>query len=1087
MKKYLLIIAVLIIAGSSYADSLKPAFFSFSGRWQPSEDPALIEGDGFTDIQNLRREGKRLKGVSGHSRITTTAIGSSTPTFKNGFQFKKNSPQESHVFTQWQTGAGASTVARNATAIPSAGDYSGTAFHTDSGSGLGRFSSAPRDHMLYCNGAEALIWGGSETWIGTFFASDTDNSATAEVKRDYTDALIDSESSSDSTVTLSSGGLREVLLLHCNGSDTSTTFTDNGDTGHTVTATGNAQVDTADKKFGTGSALFDGTGDYLTIPDHADWAADTGTFTIDFWIKFNTLPATSAIMGIFQQYVDANNYVACYLYKQADDDYRFYFLVKEGGTFNVNHYQTISNPALLTDWMRVAIVRGWGDNDNNVAIAYGSPGTDATVSNHSMAATAFTAAPNDDWPDLAAAFEIGRFATGSYFDGWIDEFRYTKEESYLEGAVWTSAFTYNTAENSAANTIYYLGTTRPIQGMKFYISSGSTDDSLPVVRCHSGSSAWDKMTLTDTTTKMSTTGSLTFTSTVSTAKKLMLSDIDLYWYMIYFPTGQTNVYQITVDAPVQAVGNIWDGETIPVSSCKKFVNASGLYIDYTDEVNDDTDTFVAVLDSLTTSDYLYLGFGQQMQGFTIEIPPGKENSTATADMVVQYWDGDSWNQASFQDKTEIGGTNSLGKNGLVSFRPYYPWLYNETPVDIGDGNTLYYYRLSWDAALDAETEISHIEGVPAPQSIGTKYKFGESFQNRAFLFKDNYALYSAFDSADIWNGEDSGKVYFGESNELTAACTLSNIYESTPMELMLVTNLNETYRLYGNTTETWAVQKISSHIGCPAPLSMVACDVSNMNETSIKHVAIWQSGNTFVLSDGATINDIGEDVKCYFDKNDSRAIPTSRIDDTFAWYDTNLQAYKVLISSGSGQATHNIELEYSLANGEWTKIYRANGSGANPLQIGFPVIDIYGNSYSYGMTAEGHLYRLENGLTWNGTAINQSLTTKDILLDKDNPFWTHTTAEYIRLGFQTKATGATEDININHYCDGTLTVDGTSGQELPPDADLANGPFETADCILGPCLYHRFKLDADISTVADGLELSGMGIYYRPSQTIIED
>lgn len=76
------------------------------------------------------------------------------------------------------------------------------------------------------------------------------------------------------------------LLLHCDGTDGSTTFSDNGVTGHTVTANGNAQIDTAQSKFGNASGLFDGTGDYLTIPDHADWNFGTGNFTIDAWIRF---------------------------------------------------------------------------------------------------------------------------------------------------------------------------------------------------------------------------------------------------------------------------------------------------------------------------------------------------------------------------------------------------------------------------------------------------------------------------------------------------------------------------------------------------------------------------------------------------------------------------------------------------------------------------------------------------------------------------------------------------------------------------------------------------------------------------------
>ena len=74
------------------------------------------------------------------------------------------------------------------------------------------------------------------------------------------------------------------LLLHCDGADASTIFVDSAITPKTVTAYDNAQIDTANKQFGTGSALFDGTGDYLGIPNSADWDFGSGDFTIDFWI-----------------------------------------------------------------------------------------------------------------------------------------------------------------------------------------------------------------------------------------------------------------------------------------------------------------------------------------------------------------------------------------------------------------------------------------------------------------------------------------------------------------------------------------------------------------------------------------------------------------------------------------------------------------------------------------------------------------------------------------------------------------------------------------------------------------------------------
>ena len=61
------------------------------------------------------------------------------------------------------------------------------------------------------------------------------------------------------------------LLLHCDGADGSTTFTDSSPNAYTVTANGNAQIDTAQSYYGGASALFDGTGDYLSLATAADW------------------------------------------------------------------------------------------------------------------------------------------------------------------------------------------------------------------------------------------------------------------------------------------------------------------------------------------------------------------------------------------------------------------------------------------------------------------------------------------------------------------------------------------------------------------------------------------------------------------------------------------------------------------------------------------------------------------------------------------------------------------------------------------------------------------------------------------------
>jgi hypothetical protein len=74
-----------------------------------------------------------------------------------------------------------------------------------------------------------------------------------------------------------------TLLLHCDGTDGSTTFTDIK--GHTIAAAGSAQIDTAQSKFGGASGWFEGNGgDYLSVADSADWDLP-GDFTIECWFR----------------------------------------------------------------------------------------------------------------------------------------------------------------------------------------------------------------------------------------------------------------------------------------------------------------------------------------------------------------------------------------------------------------------------------------------------------------------------------------------------------------------------------------------------------------------------------------------------------------------------------------------------------------------------------------------------------------------------------------------------------------------------------------------------------------------------------
>lgn len=88
-----------------------------------------------------------------------------------------------------------------------------------------------------------------------------------------------------------------LVLLHFNGTDASTTIIDNGSSGATWSAVGNAQLDTAQKKLGSASLLLDGTGDYIKSIDIGNVMPATGGWTIDGWVRFNSVSVTSEIFS----------------------------------------------------------------------------------------------------------------------------------------------------------------------------------------------------------------------------------------------------------------------------------------------------------------------------------------------------------------------------------------------------------------------------------------------------------------------------------------------------------------------------------------------------------------------------------------------------------------------------------------------------------------------------------------------------------------------------------------------------------------------------------------------------------------------
>ena len=216
-----------------------------------------------------------------------------------------------------------------------------------------------------------------------------------------------------------------VLLLHADGSNGATAFTDSSTSGKTMTANGNAQISTAQSKFGGSAAFFDGTTDYLSTGDSADYAFGSGDFTIDAWIR---LGAT----GI-------NHAIAAQIDEATAPDTQWEFLVTSGNKLqffsNVSGITLTGNTSLSANtWYHAAIVRS-GNNFTLYldGIADGYVSSSASIDNPS-----------------SKNLTIGRYvdsSAGHDFNGYIDELRISKGS-----ARWTVNFTPPTSAYSA-NTI----------------------------------------------------------------------------------------------------------------------------------------------------------------------------------------------------------------------------------------------------------------------------------------------------------------------------------------------------------------------------------------------------------------------------------------------------------------------------------------------------------------------------------------------------------------------------------------------------------------------------------------------------------
>lgn len=211
------------------------------------------------------------------------------------------------------------------------------------------------------------------------------------------------------------------LLLHFDGADGSTVFTDSSSNALSVTANGNAQLDTSQKKFGTASGYFDGSGDYLTCTLPAN-------FDRDFTIEGFYYPESGQNGGVMLDTRIADTDTGGILiYRRSSDSNRLTF-----GYWNGSSFVTASSVASMTtgQWWYYRVKRV-----GNTVTVY----LDGVTGGSCTASTIF----NKTGARIGASWNGGEPVRG-----WLDEMRITANVARSGAAVPAAPF-----PNSAGPTI----------------------------------------------------------------------------------------------------------------------------------------------------------------------------------------------------------------------------------------------------------------------------------------------------------------------------------------------------------------------------------------------------------------------------------------------------------------------------------------------------------------------------------------------------------------------------------------------------------------------------------------------------------
>ncbi|MDP6771890.1 MAG: hypothetical protein QF704_14410, partial [Anaerolineales bacterium] len=211
---------------------------------------------------------------------------------------------------------------------------------------------------------------------------------------------------------------------------------------------------TAQKKFGTSSIYYDGAGDYLTVPDHADFDHGTDSFTYESWVRV----ASGESVMMFFEHSDITNNNETYASFRASPNDCYYAEYHNGGGTGNSFWGKFGSGLTADTWHHVAWVKiGTGlfcYLDGTLQTITSSGGAGAASSTELI-----VQADRRNWTQpLSFGGRSGHGGNWSYHAGWQDCIRISNTARYSSNFTPQGSPGFGIAINNAAGN--YTSTTQ---------------------------------------------------------------------------------------------------------------------------------------------------------------------------------------------------------------------------------------------------------------------------------------------------------------------------------------------------------------------------------------------------------------------------------------------------------------------------------------------------------------------------------------------------------------------------------------------------------------------------------------------------